>query len=160
MRAGTEVKSVGPLTSWDIFIQGYRRAQQLADDKNELERIAKAAQWQQTFDFRKQLFLYSKTILVTTPAQKIIYASSNLFTMNGYMPHEVIGHTPRIFQGKETEEGSRTVVRDSIKEAKPFESVIINYRKDGSLYKCHINGYPLFNKSKQLVHFIAFENVA
>jgi PAS domain S-box-containing protein len=160
MRNGIEVKSIGPLTSWDIFVQGYRRAQQLADDRNELEKMAKAAQWDQTFDYRMQLFQLGKTVLVTTPAQKIIYASSSLYSMNGYLPNEVIGHTPRIFQGAETREDTRAFVRESINEPRPFETTVINYRKNGSLYHCHIKGFPLFNRNKELVHFIAFESAS
>lgn len=159
MRKGVEVKSVGPLTSWDIFVEGYRRAQQLADDRKILEKMTKMAQWDQTFDFRMQLFQFGKTILVTTPSQKIIYASSSLYAMNGYLPEEVIGHTPRIFQGAKTNDDTRAYVREAITQTQPFETTVVNYRKDGSMYNCHIKGFPLFNSSKELVHFIAFENI-
>ena len=159
MRSGAGFKSIGPLTSWDIFIQGYRHAQQLADDRNALVKLSKESQWNQTFDFRYQLFQLQKTILVTTPTQEIVYASSSLYAMNGYLPAEIIGQTPRIFQGKETREETRAYVRTAIKNIQPFETTITNYRKDGSLYNCHIYSVPLFNRNKQLLHFIAFESL-
>ena len=159
MRSGIDSKSVGPLTSWDVFIQGYRHAQQLADDRNALAKMAKEYQWQQTFDFRYHLFQLQKTILVTTTTQEIVYASSSLYAMNGYSPDEVIGKTPRLFQGVETKAETRAYVRSAIQNTQPFETTIINYRKDGSLYHCHIQAVPLFNRNKQLVHFIAFESL-
>ena len=159
MRSGVDVKSVGPLTSWDIFLQGYRHAQQLADDRNALVKMSKESQWHQTFDFRYQLFQLQKTVLVTTPRQEIVYASSSLYAMNGYLPGEVIGQTPRMFQGKDTKEETRAYVRAAVQNIQAFETTIINYRKDGSLYNCHIHAIPLFNRNKQLVNFIAFESL-
>ncbi len=159
MRSGVDIKSIGPLTSWDIFIQGYHHAQQLAEDRNALVKISREAEWLQTFDYRYHLFQLQKTVLVTTPAQKIVFASSSLYAMNGYLPGEVIGQTPRMFQGRETNEERRTYVRNAIQNIQPFETTIINYRKDGTLYNCHINGFPLLNRNKQLVHFIAFESI-
>lgn len=159
MRSGVDVKSIGPLTSWDIFIQGYRHAQQLADDRNALVKMAKEAEWHQTFDFRYHLFQLQKTVLVTTPTQEIVYASSSLYAMNGYLPAEVIGKSPRIFQGKDTKEEARAYVKAAIHNTQPFETTILNYRKDGSVYDCHIQAFPLFNRTKQLVHFIAFESL-
>ncbi len=105
-----------------------------------------------------QIVWENKTVVVTDKKLKIIYASSNMFNMNGYMPEEVIGKHPSVFQGEATCETAKSKIRAAIQQSQPFECEIINYRKDGSLYNCWIEGYPVYNTAGELVNFIALEN--
>lgn len=77
--------------------------------------------------------------------------------MNGYLPKEVLGKTPKLFQGPATEPGSRELIRTAIAAIQPFTCTILNYRKDGSLYNCSIEGFPVVNESGKLVHYVAIE---
>ena len=63
-----------------------------------------------------------------------------------------------MFQGAETDMTERKKIRNAIDQQRQFESTVVNYRKDGSIYRCHIEGYPIFNKKGNLVNFIAIEN--
>lgn len=147
----------GVLMSMDVFLIGYRKAQALADDKFALEKLALAQQWKHRFNFTEQLFKQENTVLVTTPQMRIVYASSNIINLSGYHPEEVIGQTPELFQGEKTATESKASIRQAIDRTIAFETSVINYRKNGSLYQCHIKGFPVFNRSKKLVNFIAFE---
>jgi PAS domain S-box-containing protein len=80
--------------------------------------------------------------------------------MNGYTPNEVIGNSPKMFQGKLTNEKISKEISEAVKTKQPFDKVIINYCKDGSLYKCQIKGYPVFDTNGKLINFIAFEKIA
>ncbi len=143
--------------SMDIFLDGYRKMQSLVDDKIALEKLAQSQQWKHRFDFTEQLFNHNSTVLVTTPQLRIVYASSSIAKLSGYLPQEVIGQTPILFQGKMTDEETKENIRRSVNRKAAFETSIINYKKNGSLYRCHIKGFPIFNRSKNLVNFIAFE---
>ena len=77
--------------------------------------------------------------------------------MNGYTLNEIKGKTPRIFQGKETSSKVSATIGKAVKNKKPFEAIVVNYRKDGSTYNCWIKGEPIFNKKGKIVNFIAFE---
>jgi PAS domain S-box-containing protein len=153
------IPASAPLLCWDIFMEGYHRRMEYAGDVQHLNKLSEQKKWQQSWNFEDELFRQHKTILVTDSSLHINYATSNIFAMNGYTPKDVIGKSPKMFQGKETSTDARAMIRRAITDYLPFETTILNYRKNGSPYHCHIKAYPVFNNKKSLVNFIAFENL-
>ena len=102
-------------------------------------------------------FLLEDVVILTDNNLKIVFASNNLSRMNGYLEKEVLGKSPKIFQGSKTNEVTSREIRDKINQELPFEKKVINYKKNGKTYDCLIKGYPIKNKTGQLTHFIAFE---
>lgn len=45
----------------------------------------------------------------------------------------------------------------AVKEQISFEVKIINYKKGGAPYLCHIEAFPLFNRKKVLRNYLAIE---
>ena len=80
--------------------------------------------------------------------------------MNGYTPEEVIGKSPSMFQGKKTSSVVSKQIRRAIQLKKSFEKKVLNYKKNGDIYFCLINGYPIYNEKGEFSHFIAFEKAA
>ncbi|MEO5997326.1 MAG: PAS domain-containing protein [Chitinophagaceae bacterium] len=148
-----------PLHSWDIFMEGYQKRMALANDFNELNKLSAAKKWISEWDYETRLFEQGKVIIVTDPLLNIVYATSNIFEMNGYTQQELKGKSTKIFQGKSTSLETRLVIRTAIKSLQSFDTTILNYKKNQRPYYCHIEGYPVFNKNKVLTNFIAFENV-
>lgn len=150
-----------PLLCWDIIQEGLSRRSNFAEDINALNYLARLNAW----DFVPEKGLVNsiiwenKTIIVTSTDIRIVFATKNMYQMNGYKPSEVIGQSPKMFQGKQTAAAQKHLIGTAIKSLKTFDATVINYRKDGSIYHCHIEGYPVFNNRKQLVNFIALENV-
>jgi predicted transglutaminase-like protease len=83
-----------------------------------------------------------------------------MLDLNGYYPNEVIGNSPKMFQGELTNKKVSQEISEAVKTKQPFDKIIINYCKDGSLYKCQIKGYPVFDVNGELINFIAFEKIA
>ncbi len=129
-------------------------------ERNKMDRLAKRSNWKLEWDLEGELVKNEKIILVTDPAQVIRFASYNIKEMNGYAAKEVIGKSPKMFQGEATASHTRTEIREAIEARIPFSGTILNYRKDGSPYQCLVEEYPVWNKEGALVHFIAFEKVA
>ena len=153
-------KAAAPLLSWDIFMASYHRKMQLLDDAKAVYDLSRQFNWKHGWDFRQKLLAENKVILVTDPSLQIICASSNIADMTGYAANEVIGRKPGMFQGPATQESSRKIIRTAIRSLQPFDISIINYKKNGDIYNCHVEGYPVFNAQKELMHFIAFEHAA
>lgn len=65
-----------------------------------------------------------------------------------------------MFQGESTCPKTSLIIRNAIKKRQPFDEIVTNYCKDGSTYKCHIKGFPVFDRKDNLKHFVAFEKVA
>ena len=148
-----------PLVSWDIYSQFLMQTNVLLHDVNSLHQIANKNQWKSVWDYKESL--QDETVIVVTDAQlKIVFASKNIIKMNGYEVHEVIGNSPKMFQGAKTDLQVSNEIRQSILNKLPFEKVIINYCKDGSTYNCHIKGFPVFNERGEVINFIAFEKIA
>ncbi|MEO6729822.1 MAG: PAS domain-containing protein [Ferruginibacter sp.] len=151
-----------PLLCWDIVMEGSARRKEFAKDITALQNCIKANGWYTLLESAVDncIVWENKTIIVTDPALQIILATKNIYEMNGYQPHEVIGKHPKMFQGEATSIVSRKKIKTAVEKQVPFECDIVNYRKDGRIYTCHIEGYPIFNRKKQLVNFIAIENAA
>ncbi|WP_336517221.1 PAS domain-containing protein [Pollutibacter soli] len=147
-----------PLMCWDLFIEGYDAKMGMAADRADLIRMASSNHWKHNFDFESELFRCGNTIIVTDPSILIVLATRNMFKMNGYLPQEVIGKKPSMFQGEGTSKETTRAIRNAINQRQHFEATLVNYRKNGEAYPCFIRGYPVFNKSGELVNFIAFES--
>ena len=149
-----------PLLCWDIIMEGTSRRTEFNKDITALQNLMKVHNWhlimERTID--NCIVWENKTILVTNPALQIILATKNIYQMNGYKPNEVIGKHPKMFQGEETSITSRKIIKVAIDKQLPFNCNIVNYRKDGRQYTCHIECYPIFNKKNQLVNYLALEN--
>jgi PAS domain S-box-containing protein len=151
-----------PLLCWDIVMEGNARRKEFAEDITALQNLMTANCWrsipQRSVD--NCIVWENKVIVVTNPALQIVWATKNMYEMNGYKPNEVIGKHPKMFQGEATTIESRAKIKSAINSQSSFECNILNYRKDGTIYNCHIEGYPIFNKQGTLINYIAFENVA
>jgi hypothetical protein len=146
-----------PLLSWDIFMEGYWKKMSLAEDKLKLDKMARLHLWQQQWNIETLLLKQGKVIVVTDPFLHIVFASSNITAMNGYTVAEITGKTPKLFQGENTDKNIIIDIRNAIRERRNFHVSLINYKKNKEPYHCNIEGFPVFNKKKQLVNFIAFE---
>ena len=147
-----------PLVSWNFYGDYLSQLNKTLSDQQQLAVLASRNRWV-TNDF--QPVLDNETVVVVTCTKlKIVFATKNIVRMNGYQPEEIIGKSPKIFQGAETCATTSSEIRQAIENRQPFEKMVVNYRKDGSLYKCHIKSFPIFNKQGELSHFIAFEKAA
>ncbi len=146
-----------PLEAWDMFAERYGRFCQGLEEVKAMRDLAKRQDWGDTSFFEKEILQKEHIVVVTDPQLHIVHASKNIFHMNGYHPSEIIGRTPKIFQGKGTSKSALTEIREAISEKRPFETTVVNYRKDGSPYKCWIKGSPIKNAIGEVVNFVAFE---
>src|SRR5262245_46415232 len=89
------------------------------------------------------------------PGPEIVYVNTAFTTMTGYAPEDVIGKTPHIMQGPETD---RSVLRRLCKDCaagEVFCGETINYRKDRSEIYLEWTARPTPNDRGQVTHFAA-----
>jgi PAS domain S-box-containing protein len=146
-----------PLTSWDVYASHFFALCKNTKDITSLDLLSKNNQWAYENHFGDALLTKQHVIVVTDSQLRIVHATENIITMNGYSPKEVIGKKPNMFQGPGTCPKTTENIRLAVKNRAPFEAVVLNYRKDGSTYKCWIKGEPIFNTSGKVVNFIAYE---
>ena len=146
-----------PLLSWDIFGQHYQKIGAFFNDLADFSVIAKHSNWKTPSEIKKALLEKDQIVVVTDPELNIVKASHNIYDMNGYSQDELVGKKPKIFQGPDTCKETTLYISKAIRQQKAFEATVLNYRKDGSAYKCWIKGEPIFDKKGKVVHFIAYE---
>ncbi len=147
-----------PLMSWEFFGEYHAALENFKEDFTILKRITK--NWSFNRDYYKEFIDKKSVIVITSSKLKIVYASRNIERLNGYSPEEVIGNSPKMFQGQDTCLHTTSKVREAINKGAPFEVSILNYKKDQTPYMCLIKGFPVYNKSGKLVNYIAFEKAA
>ncbi len=147
-----------PLVSLDFYAARFQSLCEEIRETAKLKSMASEMQWDIDFDVVEQEFRNEKkVVIVTTPEVKIVHATPNIFEMNGYHPSEIIGKSPKMFQGEKTSKSTQKRIAKAIGQKVPFEATLINYRKDQSRYTCAIKALPITNKQGKVVNFIAFE---
>ena len=150
--------SILPLSSWEFYGEHNAFLKTCKSDLDMLNKMSK--KWDFEDVYYNELIYKKSVIVVTTTDIKIIYATNNIKGMSGYSVEEVIGKSPKIFQGKGTDAKISKIIREAIDKEIPFEVSLINYKKDNTSYKCYIKGFPVKDKKGNLVNFIAFERAA
>jgi PAS domain S-box-containing protein len=94
----------------------------------------------QQYDLVKSLVeTMSEAVMITDAAEHtydppILYVNSAFTELTGYQPEEVIGKTPKILQGPDTEHAELERLKRQLDEKKKFIGRTWNYRKDGSKF--------------------------
>lgn len=146
-----------PLNCWDFFPSYYDAYCKSMADVAALSTLSKKLSWKLQIDFAEHIFTKKHVLVVTDKALKILYTTENSFQLSGYLPKEVIGKSPKIFQGKKTCPVKSAEISHAVQKGICFETVLVNYRKDGTPYNCWIKGQPIKNKNGDIVNFIAYE---
>lgn len=90
----------------------------------------------------------SEAILLTDtklekPGPQILWANPAFTDITGYEPDEVLGRTPRILQGPDTDEAVLRRLRRRLEAGERFEGETVNYRKDGTPFINHWSIAPV-----------------
>lgn len=145
-----------PIMAWDFHCEYLREFKAVCIDLKKVKKISDQFTWNKK-NLKIEERIKNEVVLITDVDLKIVFASSGIKKMTGYKEEEVLGKTPKIFQGKKTSRLVLDQIREAIKLEIPFNTTVDNYRKDGELYKCNIDAIPVFNLKGKISHFIAFE---
>lgn len=94
---------------------------------------------------------------IDTPGPRIVWANKVFYERTGYTPDEVIGQSPRILQGPETDRTTLDKLRTALEKWQPFRSQLLNYRKDGSTYWNEFQIVPIANEKGWYTHWVSIQ---
>ncbi|WP_462251624.1 PAS domain-containing protein [Ekhidna sp.] len=111
----------------------------------------------------EQLALVAKathnSILITDDKGLITWANEGFTRITGYTLDEAIGQKPGDFlQGESSDNASKKLMSESIKNEKAVYVEMINYNKDGTPYWVSIDLQPIFNRKGKLEKFMAIQS--
>lgn len=145
-----------PILAWDFHYESINELKALTADLKKVNEISNQFTWdEKKLNIKERI--KEEVVVVTDLDLKIVFASSGIKKMTGYKAEEILGKTPKMFQGPDTSKTDLKEIREAVKNKIPFVKTLENYRKNGNTYKCKIDAFPVFNLNGEVSHFIAFE---
>jgi PAS domain S-box-containing protein len=97
-----------------------------------------------------------KAVVIINKDRIVEYVNEPFLTIVGYRHRDIIGRQLTFLQGNLTTEESKDFMNKKLAEKVDFDIEIINYRKNGKAFMCHITMIPVFS-DEELTHFVAYE---
>jgi PAS domain S-box-containing protein len=91
------------------------------------------------------------------PGPRILYVNEAFTRITGYSPAEVLGKTPRILQGPNTNQTELQKIRKALSRWEAVTVEVINYRKDGSEFWNEFSLVPVADSNGWYTHWIAVQ---
>ncbi len=88
---------------------------------------------------------------------RIVFVNEAVVTKTGYSREEIIGQTPRMFQGQATSRTELDRIRRALDNCEPVRSEILNYDKSGNPFWLEIDISPVADEAGRVSHFIAVQ---
>ncbi|MEO6523935.1 MAG: PAS domain S-box protein [Mucilaginibacter sp.] len=89
------------------------------------------------------------------PGPRIVYVNDAFTKLTGYLPHEVIGKTPRLLQGPKSDKQELKRLSESLRKWRPCEVSLINYKKNGDEFWINISVSPVADDKGWYTHWIS-----
>lgn len=91
------------------------------------------------------------------PGPRIVWANKSFYEQHGFTPEEVIGKTPRILQGPETDRNTLDRIRVALQKWESIRVELLNYRKDGSSFWNEFEIVPIADDSGWYTHWVSVQ---
>lgn len=89
------------------------------------------------------------------PGPSIVFVNDAVRRITGYEAEELLGRTPRVLQGSETDPKTLRRLKKALAQGRTFNGEFINYRKDGSPYHVEALISPVRDDQQQITHYVA-----
>ncbi|WP_338072056.1 diguanylate cyclase [Billgrantia bachuensis] len=107
------------------------------------------------------VFQTGQATLITDPEMRIERVNQAFTDITGYLPEEVIGHTPRLFQSGRHDKAFYSQLWQDVLEAGHWQGEIWNRNKYGEIYPLWQSITAVHDEAGNIRHFIAvFHNIA
>lgn len=103
------------------------------------------------------LFLITEATLLDEPGPRIVYVNDAITKLTGYSPGEVMGKSPRLFQGPGTSRSEIGRIRAALETRAPVSAELVNYAKNGSEYWVELDIAPIVDHEDRVTHFVAVQ---
>ena len=129
-----------------------------------IQDITKQKEEEQRLKLLETVITQSKdSVIITEPdsdnltVPKIIYTNPAFTSMSGYESHEILGKTPEIFKGPNSDELEYSKLINAIKDKKECLIETISYKKSREEYWVRFSMIPIYNSENKVSHWISIQ---
>ena len=90
-----------------------------------------------------------------SPGPIIIYVNNALLRQTGYQRHELLGRSPRLFQGQDTDPSVTRRFGEGLRRWQQPHMEVLNYSRDGLPYWVEIKAAPLADGEGWYTHWVS-----
>ncbi len=94
---------------------------------------------------------------IDLPGPRILYVNAAFTRCTGYTLEEVIGKTPRILHGPDTNMEPLKRLKKALRRWKPVEVELLNYRKDGTTFWVELSIVPVADETGWFTHWVSVQ---
>lgn len=156
----TFVEYVPALAKW-FSVRAYPSSEGLAiyaqDVTSSREQQEQLALLEAAVSRSNDIFLITEANLLDEPGPRIVYANDAITKLTGYSPNEIIGKSPRLFQGAGTSRSELDRIRAALEARTPVSAELVNYARDGSAYWAELDIAPIVDQAGRATHFVAVQ---
>jgi PAS domain S-box-containing protein len=91
------------------------------------------------------------------PGPVIVFANRALLEQTGYELHEVLGRSPRLFQGPQTCRQTTRQLREALDLWQPATMQVLNYRRDRTACWIELKVAPMADASGRYSHWVSVQ---
>ena len=103
------------------------------------------------------IVLITAAATTAEPSPRIVFVNDAFELRTGYSRKDVLGKSPRLLQGPETQRSELERIRVAMENLQPIRSELINYTKAGVAYWVELDMVPIADDSAKLTHWVAVE---
>ncbi len=92
-----------------------------------------------------------------TGERHIVYVNPAWLEATGYSREEVIGRSPRMFRGRDTDSETARRISEKLRRGEHVREVILNYTKSGAPYQTELNIAPVRNEVGKIIYYCSVQ---
>lgn len=104
--------------------------------------------------FRQAVEHAPVAISITDLDANILYSNKTFNKVTGYSSEEVIGQNASILSNKTTPRLAYQTLWKHLKQEKPWSGLLVNRRKDASLYLAELTVSPVFDENDEVIYYL------
>ncbi|MCO7225094.1 diguanylate cyclase [Pleionea sp. CnH1-48] len=113
--------------------------------------------YKQALDNALDMIMITKANFDDVGNSPIVYINKAFCQTMEYTQEEIIGQSPRIFQGEKTAMEARDKIRNALNNLQPVQTEILNYTKTGRECWLELSIVPLVNEHQEVTHYLSIE---
>ncbi len=102
----------------------------------------------------------SDGLTIADAERRLIFVNAAFASITGYRPAEVLGRSPALLQGPDSDAGVIARIGQALRDGTRFDGELLNRRRDGTPFWNHLHIDPVRDAQGRVTHYIGIQHDA